>query len=222
MKIKSILITVLILILFSNGYSGWYLNYSYNILKPTMPFNQLQITVGDFLQEQKILWNFYSGWYSYPYGVSFLPTYTLPLFNNKLTGILGTGVSGNIFSRSYHVQDTAINYTFINFGISCDIGLAKSVNNFKFSLNFRPSYNFNLDVATMDTLYEWLLKELKRDLLIFNAELGASYTYKRVVFGASYQFDYYQFYPRRNIIDYDHSMNTIRLSVGVLLGKIKN
>jgi hypothetical protein len=222
MKTKSVLMTILILILCSNGYSGWYLNYSYNILKPTVPFNQLQITFGDFTKDQKVLWNFYLGQYSSLFGIEFLPHYTIPLLNNNLNGNFGLGVSINYASGNYGQPDSIVHVSFRYAGIAAEIGCSKSLNNFDFKLNFRPAYNFNLDVTARDTSHESLLKELKRDLFDASIELGASYRFKRVTFGASYQFDYIRYFPENNWPNYDHILNMVRISVGVLLGKIKN
>jgi hypothetical protein len=222
MKIKPFFIMCLIAFAASNCYSGWYLNYSYNILKPTVPFNQLQVTFGDFTKDQKFLWNFYLGQYSYLFGIEFLPTYTIPLLNNNLSSNFGIGVSINNASGEAGLPDSIVHVSFVYSGIAGEIGFEKSLSNFNFKLNFRPSYNFNIDVAARDTLHKSLLTELKRDLFDASLELGASYRYKRVIFGASYQFDYLHYIPDKNRSDYNHFLNMVRLSVGVLLGKIKN
>jgi hypothetical protein len=222
MKIKSVLMTILIFIFVSNGYSGWYLNYSYNILKPTIPFNQLQVTFGDFTKDQKLLWNFYTGQYAYLFGIEFLPFYTIPLLNNNLNSNFGIGASINVAHGDYGPPDSIAHISFMYSGLAAEIGCLKSLGNFDFKLNFRPAYNFNFDVAATDTSHKSLLKELKRDLFDAGIEIGASYRYKRVTFGASYQFDYIRYFPENNLSNYEHILNMVRLSVGVLLGKIKN
>lgn len=206
----------------SNCYSGWYLNYSYNILKPTVPFNQLQVTFGDLTKDRKFLWNFYLGQYSDLFGIEFLPTYTIPLLNNNLTSNFGIGVSINNASEDYGPPDSIAHVSFVYSGLAAEIGCSKSLSNFDFKLNFRPAYNFNFGVAATDTSHKSLLKELKRDLFDAGIEIGANYRYKRVTFGASYQFDYIHYFPENNWSNYDRILNMLRLSVGVLLGKIKN